>query len=149
LADGFGDTEFSINGFSGICLQDKLCWGHERGLSYQWFRTSDVSGRAGTLYGSRGEKAPRWDFTKQQAADIVVINAGTNDENSYNKPDPGETSSLSFNVRSRGKCHANSRAQAGYVAHYKTLVQGVHAIWPKAQVILVVSLTIPMPLDTR
>lgn len=108
-----------------------------------------MSGRAGTLYGSRGEKAPRWDFTKQQAADIVVINAGTNDENSYNKPDPGETSSLSFNVRSRGKCHANSRAQAGYVAHYKTLVQGVHAIWPKAQVILVVSLTIPMPLDTR
>lgn len=36
--------------------------------------------------------------------------------------------------------YANTRAQVGYVAHYKTLVQGVHAIWPKAQVILVVSI---------
>jgi len=140
LAEGFGRTEFSISGFSGICLQDKLCWGHERGLSYQWFRTSDVSARASQLFGVRGEKAPRWDFTKQQAADIVIINGGTNDENSANNPDPGETHSPShFHFTSMKMCHADSKVQAGYVAHYKTLVQGVHAIWPKAQVILVVS----------
>jgi len=116
-----------------------LCWGHERGLSYQWFRTSDASGRASQLHGARGEKAPRWDFTKQQAADIVVINGGTNDENSANNPDPGKTRSLSFTFTSLSTCRANSRTQVGYVAHYKTLVSGVHAIWPKAQVILVVS----------
>lgn len=38
-----------------------------------------------------------------------------------------------------GTCRANTPSQAGYVAHYKLLVSGVHAIWPKAQVILVVS----------
>jgi lysophospholipase L1-like esterase len=41
------------------------------------------------MYGTRGEKAPKWDFKKQQDADIVVINIGTNDANSYNVPDPG------------------------------------------------------------
>lgn len=86
LAAGFGNTEYSITAFSGVCLQDKLCWGHNRGMFYQWFRTSDASGRAGTLY---GDKPPVWDFKKQQAADIVVINLGTNDANSANLPDPG------------------------------------------------------------
>jgi len=86
LAAGFGNTEYSITAFSGICLQDKLCWGHDRGMLYQWFRTSDVSGRAGKIY---GDKPPLWNFKKQQAADIVIINLGTNDGNSYNLPDPG------------------------------------------------------------
>jgi hypothetical protein len=30
--------------------------------------------------------------------------------------------------------------KAGYVAQYKMLISGVHAVWPKAQIILVVGL---------
>lgn len=147
LAAGLGNTEYSITAFSGICLQDKLCWGHKRGMLYQWYRTSDASGRAGELY---GDKPPTWDFKKQQAADIVIINLGTNDGNSYNLPDPGTlrafskflqalTIVLSPNTLTSSQTLNANLMIVAYVAQYKNLVSGVHTIWPDAQVILLVS----------
>ena len=44
-----------------------------------------------------------------------MINIGTND----------------FNI-------ANNVSSAGYVSEYKMLIEGVHAIWPQAQIILIV-----------
>jgi hypothetical protein len=92
---------------------DKECWGNLRGMLYQWFYTSDTSGRANDIWGDKPEV---WDFSKRPAADIVVINIGTNDANAHN------------NVTT-----------AGYVAQYKMLISGVHTVWPKAQIILIVS----------
>ena len=77
------------------------------------YSTSDVSGRAIDIWGDHPEV---WDFSKQPAADIVVINLGTNDNNS-----------------------ANNVTTDGYVAQYTMLIEGVHTVWPKAQIILVVS----------
>lgn len=53
LAYGFGETEFGITAFPGICVTDVECFGNPRGLSYQWTRTSDTSGRAQQIYGDR------------------------------------------------------------------------------------------------
>lgn len=113
LSAGLGNTEYSLTAYPGICLFDKQCYGNLRGMFYQWFRTSDTSGRAIDIWGDEPEV---WDFSKQQAADIVVINLGTNDNNS-----------------------ANNVTTAGYVAQYTMLVEGIHAVWPKAQIILTVS----------
>jgi uncharacterized protein YaeQ len=63
-----------------------------------------------------GDEPEVWDFSKHPAADIVVINLGTNDNNSI-----------------------NDVTTAGYVAQYTMLIEGVHAVWPKAQIILIVS----------
>jgi hypothetical protein len=46
----------------------------------------------------------------------VVINLGTNDNNS-----------------------ANNVTTPGYVAQYTLLIEGIHAVWPKTQIILIVS----------
>ncbi|KAF6812344.1 GDSL-like lipase acylhydrolase [Colletotrichum sojae] len=54
-----------------------------------------------------------WDFSKNPAADLVVINLGTNDANA-----------------------ANNVSKSTYVEHYKRLIQGVHGKWPEAQVIV-------------
>jgi lysophospholipase L1-like esterase len=113
LAAGLGNTEYSITAFPGICLYDQKCYGNPRGQFYQWFQTSDTSDRAIRLYGTEPEP---WDFSKHPDADIVVINLGTNDANP-----------------------ANNAPGAGYVAQYKMLIEGIHAMWPKAQVILIVS----------
>lgn len=51
LAYGFGDTEFAITAFPGICVADKPCFGNPRGQSFQWDKTVDTSGRAVELYG--------------------------------------------------------------------------------------------------
>jgi len=55
-----------------------------------------------------------WDFSKKPAADIVIINLGTNDANAHN------------NVTTEG-----------YVAQYKMLIEGIHAVWPKSQIVLI------------
>jgi len=107
---GLGDTEYFVTAYPGICLFDKLCWGNPRGMFYQWFRTSDTSYRASQIWGDNPEW---WDFSKQPAADIVVINLGTNDNNA-----------------------ANNVTVDGYVAQYKMLIEGVHAIYPNAQILL-------------
>ena len=114
LAAGLGNTEYSITAYPGICLYDKLCWGNLRGMFYQWFHTPDTSYRATQIWGDKPEV---WDFSKHLAADIVVINLGTNDNNA-----------------------ANNVTTAGYVAQYTMLVEGIHAVWPKAQIILIVSM---------
>jgi hypothetical protein len=46
MSAGLGDTEYSITAYPGICLFDKQCYGNLRGMFYQWFHTSDTSGRA-------------------------------------------------------------------------------------------------------
>jgi hypothetical protein len=113
LSAGLGNSEYSITAYPGICLFDKQCYGNLRGMFYQWFRTSDTSGRAIDIW---GDKPEMWEFSRQPAADIVVINLGTNDNNS-----------------------ANNVTTAGYVAQYTMLIEGVHTVWPTAQIILAVS----------
>lgn len=72
----------------------------------------DTSGRARALY---GEDPPKWDFAAHRAADLVVINLGTNDNNTENNV-PG----------------------TNYVKSYLSLIDGVHERWPKAQIVLMV-----------
>ncbi|KAF2689073.1 hypothetical protein K458DRAFT_461912 [Lentithecium fluviatile CBS 122367] len=110
IGAGLGDTEFSITAFPGICLHDAECWGNPRGQEYQWFRTSDTSGRAQQAY---GEEAPLWDFGSQPAADIVFINIGTNDANSHNPVTPAQ-----------------------YLQSYIDFVPKVHEVYPRAQIVL-------------
>jgi len=69
------------------------------------------------------ENAEPWDFSKQSAADLVVINIGTNDQNAHN----------------------NVSAQT-YQDNLTKLIQGVHGVWPNAQVVLMVS-TITRPIS--
>lgn len=79
LMYGLGNVEFSITAYPGICVTDTDCWGNLRGQTYQWFKTSDTSGRAVEIY---GDDPPDWNFQAHPAADITVINLGTNDNNS-------------------------------------------------------------------
>ncbi|KUJ23359.1 GDSL-like Lipase/Acylhydrolase-like protein [Mollisia scopiformis] len=111
LTAGLGNTEYSLTAYPGVCLFDKQCYGNLRGMFYQWFQTSDTSGRAIDIWGDNPEV---WNFSNQPAADIVIINLGTNDNN-----------------------HVNNVSTTGYVAQYTMLIEGVHAIWPKAQIILI------------
>ena len=53
-----------------------------------------------------------WDFKGHSAADIVIINLGTNDNNTHN------------NVTSET-----------FVSSYIKLITDVHDIWPKAQIV--------------
>ncbi|KAL5354820.1 hypothetical protein ACLOAV_000911 [Pseudogymnoascus australis] len=110
LAAGLGDTEYSVTAYPGICVTDQECWGNPRGQTYQWYRTSDTGGRATNIYGTN---PPLWDFSKHPAADIVVINLGTNDNNT-----------------------ANNVTNEDYYKSYVELVEGVHNVWPNAQIII-------------
>ncbi|KAK4192523.1 SGNH hydrolase-type esterase domain-containing protein [Podospora australis] len=110
LGAGLGNTEYTVTGYPGICAADQDCWGNPRGQVHQWFYTSDTSSRA---YEIHGDKAEPWDFAKHPAADIVVINIGTNDQNSHN------------NV-----------SAAAYIDALTKIIQGVHGKWPSAQVIV-------------
>lgn len=51
LMEGFGNTEFSITAYPGICLHDSRCYDNMHGQTYQWLKTSDTSGRALEIYG--------------------------------------------------------------------------------------------------
>ncbi|KAK3336650.1 Lipase, GDSL-like protein [Cercophora scortea] len=110
LGAGLGDTEYSITAYPGICAADQDCWGNPRGQVHQWFYTSDTSYRASVAYGDNPEP---WDFSKRPAADIVVINIGTNDQNA-----------------------ANNVSSTVYIDALTKIIQGVHGKWPKAQVIV-------------
>lgn len=110
---GLGNTEFSVTAYPGICVSDQDCWGNPRGHAHQWFYASDTSWRASDIWGDNPEP---WNFSNYPAADLVVINIGTNDANSHN------------NV-----------SNVTYVESYKKLIAGVHGIWPSAQVVVMVS----------
>lgn len=56
---------------------------------------------------------PTWDFSKQAPADIVVINIGTNDNNT-----------------------ANNVTASEFVPAYISLIEQVHTVWPDAPVIV-------------
>ncbi|RAL66022.1 hypothetical protein DID88_005683 [Monilinia fructigena] len=100
-----------LQAYPGICLFDKLCWGNTRGMFHQWYYTSDTSPRAAQIW---GDKPELWDFSKQDDADLVIINLGTNDSN-----------------------EANNVTSAEYVAQYTLLIEGIHAVWPNAQIVLI------------
>ncbi|KAL4867982.1 hypothetical protein BDV12DRAFT_186266 [Aspergillus spectabilis] len=110
FAAGLGNVEYHLTAYPGICLYDKNCWGNPRGQIYQWYRTSDTSSRAAEIY---GDNPPKWDFKAQQPADLVVINIGTNDNNP-----------------------ANNVSVTDYYNTYVDLINGVHRVWPKAQIVL-------------
>ncbi|KAF2268167.1 acetylxylan esterase [Lojkania enalia] len=110
IGAGFGNVEFSITAYPGICLTDANCWGNPRGQTYQWFQTSDTSWRASQIYGTEPEK---WDFGAHPAADIVLINLGTNDNNT-----------------------ANNVTSEQYKSSYLSFVAQVHEVYPNAQIIL-------------
>ncbi|KAH8597932.1 GDSL-like Lipase/Acylhydrolase-like protein [Bisporella sp. PMI_857] len=111
IGAGLGETEYSITAYPGICVYDKECWGNPRGHLFQWFHTSDTSWRNTEIYGDKPEV---WDFSKHAAADIVVICIGTNDANAHNNVPP-----------------------EGYVAQYTMFIEGIHTVWPNAQIVLV------------
>jgi hypothetical protein len=69
---------------------------------YQWFQTSDTSGRAIEIWGDRPEA---WDFSKQPPADIVVIDIGINDANP-----------------------SNNVTVDGYVVQYTMLIEGIYSV---------------------
>lgn len=117
LGAGLGNTEYSITAYPGICMFDKECWGNPRGMFHQWYYTSDTSGRSRDIW---GDKPELWNFSTKPAADIVVICLGTNDANEH-----------------------NIVTTDGYVAQYTMFIEGVHKIWPKSQIILVVSQLFP------
>ncbi|KAL9065867.1 MAG: hypothetical protein Q9157_007327 [Trypethelium eluteriae] len=111
FGEGLGNVEFSIEAHPGICLTDIICSGNNpHGQLYQWFKTSDTSYRATQIYGSN---QPDWDFSAHPAADIVVINIGTNDAGS------------SANV-----------SDAEFTANYITFINRIHCVWPDAQIVV-------------
>lgn len=107
LGKGLGGTEFSISAAPGICLVDTDCWGNPRGQAFQWFQTQDTTWRARQMYGDKPEK---WEFAARPAADLVLINIGTNDQNNISK--------------------------ALFQKTYINFVGKVHDVWPKANIIL-------------
>lgn len=148
FTEGLGNVEFSITvgpirdssqeanyhaqAFPGICLYDQECFGNPRGQTYQWYRTSDTSGRAQQLY---GDNPPEWNFAAHSAADLVVINIGTNGLQIY----------LSIFRRYPCLCFfsdnntANNVSTTDYYNSYIELIDGIHRTWPNAQIILHVS----------
>jgi hypothetical protein len=80
------------------------------GQTYQWLRTSDTSGRAIDLY---GDNPPLWDFTAHPAADITLINIGTNDNNP-----------------------TNNISAAQFTQSYIDLITTIHKTWPSTQIIV-------------
>ncbi|KAH6628381.1 Lipase, GDSL-like protein [Chaetomium tenue] len=110
LGAGLGNTEFAVTAYPGICAADQDCWGNPRGQVHQWFYTADTSHRASVIHGDNPEP---WDFKKHPAADIVVINIGTNDHN-----------------------QANNVSTEAYIDALTKIIQGVHGKYPKAQVIV-------------
>ncbi len=142
---GLGDTDYSITAYPGICVADQDCWGNPRGQVHQWFYTSryqlasdpdvrrvsvpiDLGSSRGSFtsavspllvarlaHSTTLDNPEPWDFSKHPAADLVVINIGTNDHNEHN------------NVTA-----------SSYITALTKLVQGVHGKWPQAKVIVMV-----------
>ena len=110
IGAGFGDVEFSVTAHPGICLHDANCWGNPRGQEHQWFETYDTNGRAQQIHGNRSEP---WDFSAHQPADLILINLGTNDNNT-----------------------ANNVTNEEYYNSYISFISKVHDVYPNAQIII-------------
>ncbi|KAE8153619.1 SGNH hydrolase-type esterase domain-containing protein [Aspergillus avenaceus] len=111
FAAGLGNVEYTITAYPGICLTDKRCYGGDaRGMKYQWSRASDVGDRANAAFGDSPEA---WNFTAHRAADLVIINLGTNDEREQNNISGDE-----------------------FYRNYVEMVEEVHKAWPDAQIVL-------------
>ncbi|KAJ4297445.1 hypothetical protein N0V90_005336 [Kalmusia sp. IMI 367209] len=110
IGAGLGNVEFSVTAYPGICLHDADCWGNPRGQEYQFHRTVDTSPRALSLY---NQTPPLWDFTAHPYPDIVVINIGTNDNNTATPPTREE-----------------------YLDSYLKFIPTLHKIYPNAQIVL-------------
>jgi lysophospholipase L1-like esterase len=65
------------------------------------------------------------ELPQDPAADIVVINIGTNDQNS-----------------------ANNVSTATYIDALTKLIEGVHGKWPGAQVVVMVLPSLPFTIST-
>ncbi|KAB8069341.1 SGNH hydrolase-type esterase domain-containing protein [Aspergillus leporis] len=111
FAAGLGNVEYGVTAYPGICLVDKRCYGGDaRGMKYQWSRASDVGDRANAIFGDDPEP---WNFTAHRAADLVIINLGTNDGGPPNNI-PGNE----------------------FYKNYVEMVEEVHRGWPNAQIVL-------------
>lgn len=112
LMYGLGNVEFSISAYPGLCLHDSRCYGNLHGATYQWLKIPDTSGRALEIYGD-GPDIPDWDFSQHPAADITVINMGTNDNNT-----------------------ANNITSEEFYNSYVKMINEVHSRWPESQIIV-------------
>ena len=101
----------NVTAYPGICLYDTNCYGNPHGQTYQWNKTSDVSYRAQQIY---GDDPPNWDFAAHPAADITLINLGTNDNNTVNNVTTPE-----------------------FVSSYIDLITQVRQKWPNTQMIVI------------
>ncbi|PKY05706.1 acetylxylan esterase [Aspergillus campestris IBT 28561] len=110
FAAGLGNVEYSITAYPGICLQDKECYDNARGMTYQWNQASDCGARAKKVYGTSPEK---WNVSDHRAADLVVINLGTNDHRKGNEVAPED-----------------------FYDSYVKLIEEVHEAWPQANIII-------------
>ncbi|KAI7354740.1 SGNH hydrolase, partial [Hortaea werneckii] len=114
LMYGLGNTEFSVTAYPGICLHDSQCYGNVHGQELQWLKVPDTSYRAYQIYGEDPDHIPNWNFTAQRAADITVINLGTNDHNPTN----------------------NITAEQ-FSTSYTNLITTIQHHWPGTQIIVV------------
>ncbi|KAK0840237.1 hypothetical protein LTR02_017824 [Friedmanniomyces endolithicus] len=113
LMYGLGNVEFSITAYPGICLHESRCYGNLHGQTYQWLKIPDTSGRALDIYGD-GPDIPAWDFAAHPAADIAVINIGTNDNNT-----------------------ADNITSAEFHDSYIQLINEIHGRWPASQIVVI------------
>ncbi|KAI7182328.1 SGNH hydrolase [Hortaea werneckii] len=114
LMYGLGNTEFSVTAYPGICLHDSQCYGNVHGQELQWLKVPDTSYRAYQIYGEDPDNIPNWNFTAHPAADITVINLGTNDHNPTN------------NITAQ-------EFRTGYI----NLITSILSRWPSTQIIVV------------
>ncbi|RMZ19492.1 hypothetical protein D0859_16514 [Hortaea werneckii] len=125
LMYGLGNTEFSVTAYPGICLHDSQCYGNVHGQELQWLKVPDTSYRAYQIYGGvqkliqtpipiDPDNIPNWNFSAHPAANITVINLGTNDHN-----------------------HTNNITASQFRTSYINLITSILHRWPSTQIIVI------------
>jgi hypothetical protein len=66
------------------CHYDSRFYGNLNGQTVQWLKVPATSDRALSIYGSDAASILDWDCWPYAAADIIIINIGTNDNNTNN-----------------------------------------------------------------
>ncbi|RAH68065.1 SGNH/GDSL hydrolase family protein [Aspergillus aculeatinus CBS 121060] len=108
---GLGDAEFTITAYPGVCLADMQCYGGGvHGMTWWWNRASDPGARAHQFY---GDNPPAFDNSAEQPADLVFIQMGGNDWRHPNEV-PGDK----------------------FYQAYVDMVEEIHRVWPKAEIVL-------------